>query len=1143
MSGRLRLSPRRWLAAAALLLAAAPALLRAEAAPGARLDHVFQHPPESAKPWVYWYWMHGAVSRRGIKADLEAMKQAGVEGAYLMPIQGPTEPPLLTPPVVQLTPAWWDCIRYAFQQADRLGLKLALHDCDGFATAGGPWITPALSMQKVVWSTVRVDGGRHLDLALPQPPTIDGYYRDIAVYAIPEVVGTGDAGRPTVTTDRPGPAPQFLATGGAPDQKFYSKAPCWIQYAYPRPFTCRSIRIELPPAPNAYQPNTYEANRLIVEVSDDGVHFREVTRLVPPRHGWQDGDADVTHAIPAVTARYFRFRYDPSGAEPGAEDLDSAKWKPSLKLRGILLSPEPRIDGFEGKSGAVWRISPPTTTAEVPAADCVPLARIINVSAHVDAAGRLAWDAPAGRWLILRMGHTSTGHENETGGGGRGLECDKFNPVAVETQFNHWFGEAIRQVGPKLAHRVLKIFHVDSWECGSQNWSPVFRAEFIRRRGYDPLPYLPAMAGVPVQSADISERFLRDVRTTIDDLLTDNFFGTLARLAHAQGCQFSSESVAPTMMSDGMSHFARVDIPMGEFWLRSASHDKLNDILDAVSGSRVYGRRIAQSEAFTELGLSWDEAPYMLKALQDRNYCFGINRFVYHVFVHTPWLHRRPGVTLGGVGLFFARNQTWWGPGRAWVTYADRCQAMLQQGHAVSDLAVFTGEEMPRRAVVPWQLAPTFPHLITPVAQVMAGRKKPQIMVAGDWIDPLHGYAYDSINRDALLRLARMHDGRLELPGGASYRVLVLPATMPMDPIANELTPEVAARLRAFAAQGLTVIIGDRPIQSASLVGYPQCDARVAADVQALWPAGRPADGSSHRFGRGRVVTGPYRGATLAALGLRRDVVATEGDARAAGFTWTHRAGRGWDAYFLSNQLNRARDLSVSLRITGRVPELWDPVTGLERTAGSWRVEDGRTVVPLHLPPSGSMFVVFRTPTAQTGAGRGWNGLEPAVTRTIGGPWTVHFDPANGGPAQPVTFDTLTSWTTRSEPGIRYYSGTATYERTFSWSPGVPAPAHMWLDLGTVHDIAAVTVNGVPCGVAWTAPYRVDIAPALRPGSNALRIAVTNTWFNRIAGDHDLPPARRITWTTAPDRTAGKPLLPAGLLGPVTLRAGQPAPR
>ncbi|HEX4343461.1 MAG TPA: glycosyl hydrolase, partial [Verrucomicrobiae bacterium] len=639
----------------------------------------FQNPPAAARPWVYWYWMNAAVSREGITADLEAMKHAGLEGAYLMPIKDVTDPPLFTPPVRQLSPEYWAMMRHAFVEADRLGLKFAIHDCDGFATAGGPWITPDLAMQRVVWSETQITGGEKITTNLTLPPIKENFYRDIAVLAFPTSRGEGVSTRtikPTVTTSLAGVDAQGLVDGS---KRFRSDDPCWIQYEFNKPFTCRSINIQ----PDG---NNYQALRLIVEYSDDGTNFHSLGRLETPRHGWEDTDANYTFAIPPTTATYFRFLFDPSGSEIGAEDLDSAKWKAVLKIQSLELSSAPRVPDYEGKSGVVWRKSSRATAEQIPDLDCVPLDKIINLTRHLGTNGQLTWTAPPGDWTILRLGYTPTGHHNDTAGGGKGLECDKFNPAAARIQFEGWFGETIRQVGPQLASRVLKIFHVDSWEAGSQNWSPVFQREFRRRRGYDPTPYLPLFAGIPVGSAEISERFLFDVRQTIADLVKDNFFGTMASLAHKHGCEFSAESVAPTMMSDGMLHQSKTDVPMGEFWYHSPTHDKPNDVADAISAAHVYGKNIVQSEAFTELRLQWDEHPAMLKALGDHNFCLGINRFVLHVFMHNPWLDRVPGMTLGGVGNFFQRDQTWWNFAGAWINYLSRCEATLQQGHPIADV-------------------------------------------------------------------------------------------------------------------------------------------------------------------------------------------------------------------------------------------------------------------------------------------------------------------------------------------------------------------------------------------------------------------------------------------------------------------------
>jgi hypothetical protein len=1125
------------------------------------LDSSFLHPPAAAKPWVFWYWMQAAVSKAGIRADLEAMKAAGIGGAYLMPIKGAANPPLIDPPVEQGSPAWWEMVRWAMQEADRLGLKLAMHACDGFAVAGGPWITPGLSMQKITWTRTSVEGGGKVDRMLAQPETNEKYYRDIAVFAFPTPASWDLSSRtviPHVSTDKGIPV-QYLATG---DNKgsFKSEDRCWIQYAFYRPFTCRTIRI--------HAPNNYQAQRLLIEVSDDGKTFRSLGRLVPPRHGWQDGDADVTHTIAATTARYFRFVYDKSGSEPGSEDLDAAKWKPVLKLGGIELSAMPAIDQFEGKTGEVWRVSPPAKREQLPDSLCIPLGKLMNISRQVDSTGHLVWQAPAGHWTVLRIGHTSTGHTNATGGADKGLECDKFNPRAAEVQFDHWFGETIRRVGPALAGRVLKIFHVDSWECGSQNWSPVFREEFRRRRGYDPEKWLPAMAGVPIGTADSSERFLQDIRQTIAELIHDKFYGTMARLAHAKGCSFSAESVAPTMTSDGMLHYDQADIPMGEFWLRSPTHDKPNDMLDAISGAHVYGKPLIQAEGFTELRMAWDEYPGLLKTLQDRNYALGINRLVFHVFTHNPWMDRRPGMTLDGVGTFLQRDQTWWRPGKAWIDYTQRCQWMLQQGKPVADLAVFTGEEIPRRAVLPERLVPVLPGLfgarvVEEEAKRLANAGQPtrsgppgvvhsaNMAEPADWVDPLHGYAFDSFNPDVLLRLARVKDGRIELPGGASYAVLVLPGARPLSPDPSAMSAAVATRLLQLVRDGASLLVGSPGIvhHSTGLVHVVQDD-KTVRDIwrqllQGPFEEIKDKDGQGFlqaKVGRGRVIKGPFRSSSFDGIGLSKDLIAMDvtpgGGARevSAGIAYTHRTTPGLDIYFVSNQLDRNRTVRLSLRVAGREPELWDPVTGSIDRCRKWSIRDGRTEVQFFLPANGSKFVVLRHPTTLRMSSPDVIPAGPQVsTQTLEGPWTVKFDAGLGGPSAPVTFDTLQDWSKGHDSSICYYSGTAVYRKSFNWHPKkIPAHGRVLLHLNEVKNIASVRLNGIDCGVAWTWPYDVDLSKAVRAGANELEIEVTNTWANRLTGDHSLPEGKRVTWTTAPYHLDGK-LLPAGLLGPVQI--------
>ncbi|WP_455585578.1 glycosyl hydrolase [Bacteroides sp.] len=1050
------------------------------------LREQFIAPPEDAKPWCFWYWMYGAVSREGITADLEAMKQAGLGGTYLMPIKGVEQGKEFHGSAQQLSPQWWEMVRFSMQEADRLGLKLGMHICDGFALAGGPWITPEESMQKVVWSDTIVAGGKIENLQLPRPESYQHYYQDITLLALP--AQSSEVSIPVITASALiNTADGFFRANAAEVSRCTPLYPdtAWIQYEYPRPFTCRNVEVVL-------AGNNYQAHRLKVFASDDGINFRFIRQLIPARQGWQNTDENSTHALPPVTARYFRFSWNPEGSEPGSEDMDAAKWKPNLKIKELRLHDEPRLNQWEGKAGLVWRVASNTTESEVPRKDCVRKQDIIDLTKYMKD-GMLTATLPAGEWKLLRMGHTSTGHINPTGGGARGLECDKFSPAAVKKQFDHWFGRTFAEVGDDLAHRVLKYMHVDSWECGSQNWSSSFPDEFRKRRGYDLTGWLPLFAGIPVESAAESEKVLRDVRVTIAELVRDVFYETLAGCAREYDCRFSAECVAPTMVSDGLLHYRKVDFPMGEFWFNSPTHDKPNDMLDAISGAHIYGKNIIQAEGFTQIRGTWNEHPALLKPLLDRNYALGVNRLFFHVYVHNPWLDRRPGMTLDGIGFFFQRDQTWWEKGaKAFVDYTKRCQALLQYGHPVVDIAVFTGEEMPRRSVLPERLVPSLPGLfgagrVESERDRLANVGQPLRTITGvthsanmadpeRWVNPLRGYAYDSFNKDALLNLASVHDGRLVLPGGASYKVLVLPLPRPMDPDGLPLSEEVRAKVDEWQREGVVI---------------PEL---------------------------------PYTSEDFAAYSLERDVIVPEDIA------WTHRWGAEADVYFLANQQAEERSFEVSLRGIKEVqPELWNPVTGEMRRVRSWKHEKGRTRMDVTLAAGESVFIVCYSETERM------DGRDvpetPVEVKTapvlLKQPWSVYFSELD----KTLERDTLFDWSKESEHAIRHYSGKAIYKNTFYWKGKKGTP--VYFRLGKVENIATVKVNGVECGTAWTAPYQVEVTDALRKGVNTLEIEVTNTWANAIRGtDRGEPPFAGI-WTNAKYRLDGEELLPAGLFGPL----------
>lgn len=1061
------------------------ALLSLSASAASRLEQSFLDPSYDARPWSFWYWMYGAVTEEGVKADLEAMKNVGLGGTYLMPIKTVEGAPQYEGKAPQLSPEWWRLVGRSMEIADSLGLKLGMHICDGFALAGGPWISPKESMQKVVFADTVISGGKLAGLTLPVPEMKEGYYEDIAVYAMP-VKGSPILAKPVITCGNLD-ADVPVGKGVNIDDKgvIRSSVPCWIQYEYPQPVTVRSLEVVL-------KGNNYQANRLNVKASDDGKVFKEVKQLVPPRHGWQNTDENNTYSLPETTARYFRFYWTPEGSEPASEDLDAAKWKPNLKVNDIILSGEPKINHWEGKSGRVWRVAEATSDTEAPVSECVQVDEIIDLTPALKN-GAVTASLPDGEWRILRLGHTSTGHTNATGGAGKGLECDKFSPQAVAKQFDNWFGRVFHELDPELARRVLKYMHVDSWECGSQNWSDNFASEFKRRRGYDLMPYLPLYAGIPMDNAETSEKVLRDIRTTMAELVVDVFYTVLAEKAKEYDCYFSAECVSPTMVSDGMMHYSKVDYPMGEFWLNSPTHDKPNDMIDAIHGAHVYGKNIVQAEGFTELRGTWDETPATLKTLLDRNYALGINRIFYHVNAHNPYLDRKPGMTLDGIGLFFQRDNTWYGDGgKALTDYMRRCQALLQYGSPVIDIAVFTGEEMPRRAVLPDRLVPSLPGIFgaerveserTRLANVGQPLRVKPVGVSHSanmadpekWINPMRGYNYDSMNKDALLRLATVKDGRIEMPGGSSYRVLVLPLAHQLMPDTT-LSPEVRSKVDEMIKAGVIV---------------PEL---------------------------------PYVKDDFSVYGLDRDVVLPENVA------WTHRRNNedNVDLYFISNQEETPREFTASFRVAGRVPELWDPMTGEIDRNLDWKTVDGRTEVKMDLAGAGSAFIVFSEPTEATAGTAPVRNEKQELLNT--GKWNVKFSTTG----REIVSDTLFDWTSSEDNDVKYYSGTATYTTTFK-APKFGKNDRVMLDLEGLHDVATVVVNGKECGIVWTAPYQVDITDAVKKGKNNLSIAVTNTWANALLGaDEGNAPFDGI-WTNGKYRRAEKTLIPAGLTGPLKL--------
>jgi hypothetical protein len=1080
-----------------LAMACLPAALAPAATPGPSAS-AFRNPPDSAKPRSYWWWLNGNVTKEGIHKDLEEMRRQGIAGVLVCHGGGaktPTGPRFLSP-------EWHQLFRYALTEAERLGMEVMVNVCDGW-DAGGPWITQDAANKKLVYSETLVDGGRPFTGALPVPELVDGYYKDVAVAAIPEKADRPvTPARVTANSILPGYVREFNfppqdAVDLDPDTYWSSKAkqqdPVWLQYDYHEALAATSLY--LAPA-GGKGPRECE-----LQSSLDGKTFTTVTRFA----------VDKTQAarvrFPEVRARYFRLVFPPAGSDPVQV---AEAW---LLRAGDEPRPRHAIQWWWFKSGnrSFWdypRQGPSALDEEyrdAVAADC-QTSQVLNLTAQMSADGRLQWNVPAGRWTILRFGYTLEGQKirGESLNSERGYEADALDAAGIEQHFHHT-AEPIIADARATGVKALKSMYIDSYELGADvhgqqpTWSAAFRKEFQTRRGYDLLPYLPALARRIVNDRETTNRFLNDFRWTIGDLMAERYWGRFAELAHQNGLLAHSETgygTYPYPHIDGLKCAGVNDITQGEFWhgtdIMSQFNPWGNVIRSVASAAHVYGRKLTQAESFTSWK-HWQEAPSTMKPVGDEAFTDGLNRIVFHQTTHQPQLDMKPGWQYGA-GTHVDRNITWWEQASTYFAYLSRCQYMLQQGLFVADVAHFYGEGVTRFVPSKEYLKPSIPQ----------------------------SYNFDDINADVLLHRASVRDGRLTLPDGMSYRVL----TMPEDGV---VSPPLLRQLRKLVADGL-VLVGPKPVKAP---GLQFTDAEVQSLAAEMWGDCSGGQFAERKIGKGRVVCGTTVEKVLRAGAVRPDFAYREGSGARVNFV--HRSAGDAEIYFIANTRDRAEALDFTFRVSGRQPEIWDPVSGQSRPAGSFVQQDGHTALPLELAPYGSLFVVFRQPIAKTANGAAAHNF-PRVTAVaeLSGGWKVAFDPKWGGPAE-ADFDQLISWTLRPEAGIRYYSGTATYRKTFDLPAALKQTGgRLALDLGDVKYVAQVRLNGKDLGAIWTKPFRVDITGVVKPAGNQLEVDVVNLWPNRLIGDASLPPEQRFGKTNIVYK-ASAPLLESGLLGKVTL--------
>lgn len=1112
--------PRQLLNAAFFLIAAS-----ATAQQGTSLQAGFLHPPASAMPLTWWHWINGNVSREGILADMQDMKRVGLGGAQMIDVsmyipQGSAR---------YGSEEWYGDIQYAIQTAHQLGLSFGMMNGPGWSGSGGPWVTPDMAMQHVVWSEATVDGGHTVHLRLERPSATLGFYRDIAVLAVPADHASDDAA-PVLEA-----VPANLFAPASDKTLLSAGTDATVTFRYPQALERRSLELR------CQQPDASGMFSGEIEISKDGKSFQTVRQFALQG---ALGGSSLLIAFPASTAKEFRIHLHSDGSAMPA-------------LASMHLGDEDRIENYRSKTlSAVVQPVLDSSTSNVLDPDAVPLSRVIPLTAFMAEDGSLSWDAPAGRWTILRFGYTPTGSQNHPAQAqGTGLEIDKMNVAATDTYFEHSLGRILRDAGP-LVGTTFNSIVIDSWESGQQNWTADVPTAFLKARGYALEEYLPTLTGRVIVSPSASEAFLRDFRRTLSELVADRYYGEFRRLAESHHLSLYAETYDGINFNQAESA-ARSSVQTAEFW---APHMLIDDerMKSIASEAHVLGNHVVAAEAFTgqPAEAMWMWSPQSLKPIGDGAFAHGINRFLLHSYVHQPSSDIMPGFTLSRFGTHFGRLNTWWPESKPWLDYVARSSFLLQQGSPVSDILALHSDEIDG-------LQPEAPP------------------------DLPEGYSYDWILPESLLTATVGQEG-IELPQGGTYHALVLPSVWTSS-------LRVLQEIQKIVDTGVPVF-GPRPVAPSSMRDMEQMQAWQKI-VDSLWPIN-----TSVRSDVPAKTILPLLVATkVIASQITPDVLfaSREAPASITSIQWAHRRTDSSDIYFLANTGETNLRFTAAFRSGDRTPELWDAITGKHTDAPLFTRTKYGVSLPFEMEPGRSIFVVFTKPLEKTWIDAVTNSNAPLMLRSglqplrfmqsgqysihfsdgtiwslhldlpepldLNQNWMVNFQPPIG-PAFNRHFTLLHDLAEDNDTAVRYFSGRARYRRTVYLTAKQLEGNRCLLTLGDVQNIATVRINGHDVGSLWTAPFEVDVKAWLHEGDNTVEVIVTDRWVNRLVGDEHLPPdahylmdggpiysgrlAEFPDWYSDPAKTAlrkrttfatwqlfsqSSSLVPAGLIGPVKL--------
>ncbi|GAB3098191.1 glycoside hydrolase [Aestuariicella hydrocarbonica] len=1070
----------------------------------------FATPQPSTAPHVWWHWRNGAINEQEAINDLEWLHKTGIGGVQLFEA-GMGTPAPAHKRVIYGSKAWQNVLSSTTDKAHALGLDFAITTSPGWSATGGPWVKLEDAMKKLVWSKVRVTGGKRLQVSVPRPPSVAGpyqdiplaglgehahsvadFYRDIAVLAIP--VNNQDLAPLQMTTSA-----QVENIESLQDKAFWpaqslpsdEQGNAWLQLSAVEPITVQGVTLGLPD-PRGFgtgQPPTAK-----FQYSHDGKIFKTVSEMQPTRSLVRSA------SFTPVTAKYFRVLLTPSDKPgfmaslhyaTGAKKLPMPVKLEQYAISEVKLHTSPRVNALEEKAGFAAAEDYYAVATEDGVKAGASLNQVKDVTAFMDVDGRLNWEAPAGQWKIIRLGYSLTGHHNGPAPEeATGLEVDKLSAEKVaaylEQYARHYYSNGQLQQG-------ITGLLSDSIESGPQNWTDNFIEDFQRLHGYDPLLWLVSLTGEVIESAAATDRFLWDFRQTIAELLQENHYQVIADFARKHGLTYYAEALEDhrPQLGNDLDMRSVADVPMGAFWFYPEGTQPkatyLMDVKGAASVANVYGKPIVATEAMTTFGYPWAVGPKELKVAADQAMILGANRLMLHSSVHqAEGKTYTPGMSLMPLlGHYFNRNMAWADQAKGWVDYLTRAQTLLQQGHRVTDFAYFIGEEAPVTALF--------------------GDKTPNIPT---------GYDYDFISAKGLSQL-KVKDSVLFNRSGGSYRFLYLGGS------SRFMTLSTLQKLLAIARQGV-VITGAKPMASPSLADDPQ---KVQQAIQQLWALPNVHESLS-------------ASQAISQLGISPQ---WHFDVNSSGAAAPQRASLWGQAreiddrtiMFLVNSLNQPLTGQLTLAKKGVNPELWYPMSGV-RSTPDWVSTDEEVKVSLNLAPHESVFLVLneaQKPSLQVDSDIS------VVQKTIPliSDWQFSTD-AHYGPEISLTLNKLKSLSRFDDERLKYFSGVTHYHNQFMLTQNdVNKSQQLLLEIANIGDIADVSINGHSAGTLWTWPYTLNVTDFVRAGQNQLSITISNLWSNRLIGvavDTEKGiPHHNMPLVYSPDA----PLRPSGLIGPVNI--------